>query len=522
MSDHGLAQRALSVVGPAALSGVRVWSERMAQRRRGRWEWRVHSLRDGASTTPLEHARELAGVIRDLRVRVVVPNDQPAAFLAATLEHHRGVRCAAIVHGDDLRYEELFERCGLLADSWAAVSARSRRRAAAFVTSGTPGFAPLPCGVDVPAEPTPCRPRRVGDDPLRLLYPGRLDHAFKRSRDLVRLADALTDLGLPFTLTIAGDGPIRGDLERAARSHIAAGRVTLRGAVPPGDMPRMHAEHDMLVMVSGSEGWPIAVMEAMAAGRPAAITTGCGGAAEVIRDGVDGLIAPVGDMPALARRIAGSARAAGALACLGREAHAAARVHLDLTALAPRHDAWLEAAASAPSAVEPARPASILERWDCIRSALDALGVEDEASIAAVAREWSGGVPAAGLSLPVQPLRRPSIPARRFAAALERTRSGGAERIAVYGAGRHTRALGVVLADAPSVVAIVDDAPRPGATLFGRPIVTPDRLRGLRVDACIVSSDEYEQVMWERASGWRDPPLIVRLYADVFAPDASP
>lgn len=522
MSDPGLARRALCVVGPAALSGVGVWSGRMAQRRRGQWEWRVHVLRDDASGSPLDRARDLARVIRDLGVRVVVPNDQPVAFLAAALEHHRGVRCAAIVHGDDLRYEELFERCGALADSWAAVSARSRRRAEAFVRPGIAGFAPLPCGVDVPAEPPPPRPRTPGDASLRLLSAGRLDHAYKRSMDLVRLADELTALGSAFSLTIAGEGPIRPDVERAARPHVAAGRVTLRGALPPSDMPDLHAGHDMLVMVSGSEGWPITVIEAMAAGRPVAITTGCGGAAEMVLDGVEGVVVPAGDVPALARRIASLARDPGALGRMGREAHAVARARLDLSALASTHDAWLDAAASAPGVADPARPDSILARWNAILSAMDALGVEDEAAVAALAREWSSVFAPRVAHLPTRPPGRPSIAARRFASALARARAGGAERIAVYGAGRHTRALGRVIAGAPSIVAIVDDSARPGATIFGRPIVTPDRLRALRVDACIVSSDEYEQVMVERASAWRDPPLIVRLYEDVFAPRASP
>jgi len=60
---------------------------------------------------------------------------------------------------------------------------------------------------------------------------------------------------------------------------------------------------DVFVLSSLREGLPLAVLEAMAAGVPV-IATDVGGVKEVVTDGEDGLLVPVGDSQALAEAIA--------------------------------------------------------------------------------------------------------------------------------------------------------------------------------------------------------------------------
>ena len=58
----------------------------------------------------------------------------------------------------------------------------------------------------------------------------------------------------------------------------------------------------MFALSSRYEGLPIALLEAMAAGR-ACVATRVGGVPEVITDGVDGVLVPPGDHDALARAV---------------------------------------------------------------------------------------------------------------------------------------------------------------------------------------------------------------------------
>ncbi len=64
------------------------------------------------------------------------------------------------------------------------------------------------------------------------------------------------------------------------------------------DIPQLLGVMDIFVMPSIAEGLPNALLEAMAAARPVIVTC-AGGMAEIIQDGVNGLVVPVGDETAL-------------------------------------------------------------------------------------------------------------------------------------------------------------------------------------------------------------------------------
>ncbi len=77
----------------------------------------------------------------------------------------------------------------------------------------------------------------------------------------------------------------------------------------------------------------------------------------------------------------------------------------------------------------------------------------------------------------------------------------GAKRIAIWGAGRHTQAMGLEAFRARGlrVVAILDDAKQPrGASMCGVPVVQ-SRVAP-RVDAVVISSDAHEAILMERAA----------------------
>jgi len=99
---------------------------------------------------------------------------------------------------------------------------------------------------------------------------------------------------------LVGDGPLRGSLERQARERNVADRVLFLGH--RGDVAELLACCDLFVLPSLFEGLPLAVLEAMAAGKPV-IASGIGGTDEALVHGESGLLVPPADPVALASAI---------------------------------------------------------------------------------------------------------------------------------------------------------------------------------------------------------------------------
>ena len=103
----------------------------------------------------------------------------------------------------------------------------------------------------------------------------------------------------------SGDGQARRPLdcgrdaavEKAVADRHLAAHVSLLGRRQ--DVPRLLPASDVLLLTSISEGIPLTVIEAMAAGRPV-VATNVGGVGEIVEDGTTGLLAPPGDDARLA------------------------------------------------------------------------------------------------------------------------------------------------------------------------------------------------------------------------------
>lgn len=125
----------------------------------------------------------------------------------------------------------------------------------------------------------------------------------KDNETLVRAMGPLKLLlaGRPFVLLLAGEGPDRQQLEALVQTLDLAAHVRFLGFRT--DIPDFLASLDVFASPSLWEGLSISIMEAMAAARPI-VTTSILPNAELIEDGVTGLIVPPQTPDNLARAIA--------------------------------------------------------------------------------------------------------------------------------------------------------------------------------------------------------------------------
>jgi glycosyltransferase involved in cell wall biosynthesis len=114
------------------------------------------------------------------------------------------------------------------------------------------------------------------------------------------LIRALPLLAADVHVVLIGDGPSRQALEGLARQLRVESRVHFAGQVVGAI--NLHQFLDVSVLCSRSEGFPNSIIEALAAQCPV-IATPVGGVPEVIADGQTGLLVPVDDWQALARRL---------------------------------------------------------------------------------------------------------------------------------------------------------------------------------------------------------------------------
>ncbi|MCX7011182.1 MAG: glycosyltransferase family 4 protein [Candidatus Sumerlaeota bacterium] len=159
----------------------------------------------------------------------------------------------------------------------------------------------IPNGVDVqrfrPAKDEGSPAAGPPSDKVTLLTAGRLTPQKAVDRLLRCLATMPADLP-PWRLRVAGDGPLRGELEAEARRLGLAQRVEFLGWQPKEGMPALYREADAFVLVSTGEGSPNVVLEAKASGL-AVLATRVRGSEELIEDGVDGLLANLSEDSAI-------------------------------------------------------------------------------------------------------------------------------------------------------------------------------------------------------------------------------
>ncbi|MBI3696999.1 MAG: glycosyltransferase, partial [Acidobacteria bacterium] len=144
------------------------------------------------------------------------------------------------------------------------------------------------------------RLEQASQRPWEIGFIGSLERLYKAPDVHLRAMRLCLDHGLSLRFSILGDGRCRPALERLSQELGFADHVRFLGAVPPGAVNDFLDQIDLFVLASRTEGFPRALVEAMARACPAIGST-AGGIPELLAP--DDLVEP-GRAGPLAARIA--------------------------------------------------------------------------------------------------------------------------------------------------------------------------------------------------------------------------
>ena len=159
-----------------------------------------------------------------------------------------------------------------------------------------------PCRTTVIPNPVtiPPEPARLRDSPALIVCLGKVGDG-KGSTTLVRALSILGERDVDARLVLAGDGDVSSVVEEADRLGVSD-RLALPGWIGPAERERTLLAATVFALPSREEGLPVALLEAMAYGLPAVVSS-VGGIPDVFEEGRHGFFVTPDDPHALAHRL---------------------------------------------------------------------------------------------------------------------------------------------------------------------------------------------------------------------------
>ncbi|PNS08148.1 glycosyltransferase [Solilutibacter silvestris] len=236
----------------------------------------------------------LRGLLRSQQAGCIHAHDPKSVVYAWLATRGLDCRCVATTHGwvetgAALRLYNRIERA--LLKRYDAVAVVARQQVDRLIAAGVQHtrIHAIANGIELPEPASRLQRaearRHYGCEPQDTVFAaiGRL--ALEKNFALLLKAMARIGTGAPIRLLVAGDGPEYSALAYLANALGLESQVTLLGHVD--DCAPLYAAMDVLALPSLSEGMPLVVLEAMAAGKPV-------------------LASAVGDVPALLAHAPGS------------------------------------------------------------------------------------------------------------------------------------------------------------------------------------------------------------------------
>lgn len=266
--------------------------------------WR--RLRHGSTEGYLCH--RILGLLRHHRIQVVLAEYGPTGMALRDVCREAGLPLVVHFHGVDAfhrrmlaendRYTDLFRQA-------AAVIAVSREMEAQLLALGVPRerlyYSCYGIDVDRFAEAAP------GSAPPHLFAVGRF--ADTKAPHLLLLAFHRAWQQAPaLRLTLAGQGPLSEACGQLVRALGLEAAVDLPGVLTHGQVAtamrgsRAFVQHSVTTSQDDREGTPLAILEALSSGLPV-IATRHAGIADVVQDGISGLLCEERDIAAMAENM---------------------------------------------------------------------------------------------------------------------------------------------------------------------------------------------------------------------------
>ena len=299
----GGAERVVSILANALAD--RNWDVSVILYQRKQWEYpllenvKLHVLpsfeQDNPIAKRLKYIAHIRKILTDEKADVVVP------FLAIPTVHtyfaSRGLKCRfiATVRNNPDRYPAqrylrlLVNYCTVRAD---CVMYQTEEQRSFFQKAKNTFIIHNPVNPDMLRVDFPYRAAVTNISSFGRLSKQK-DHGL-----LIRAFSRLAAEYPQVCLQIFGEGEERAELERLIARLGLCGRVRLMGSTD--NVLAQMRQSDMFVLSSAYEGLPNALMEAMAAGLPCVSTRCPTGPGDLIDDGENGILVPVGDETAMA------------------------------------------------------------------------------------------------------------------------------------------------------------------------------------------------------------------------------
>lgn len=255
-----------------------------------------------------------------------------AASMAFFLKELSGLPYSLTIHGSDalmerpLTFEKLRRASFVVTNCVFHVNFLRPRFVELFKTP----FYLVRGGLDLKSGPwSEFTPAEI-DGPLRLLHVGRLSEEKNQAR-MIRGLGLLKEEGREFICRIAGDGPLKPELEALIAELGLEEEVILLGSIFQEEMIAQYDWSQALLLPSLSEGTPMTIIEAMAKGR-AVVASRITGIPEMIEEGVTGYLISPGSPESLAEALAPLAAEPGICRELGLAGRVRAEELFDLEA----------------------------------------------------------------------------------------------------------------------------------------------------------------------------------------------
>lgn len=247
----------------------------------------------------LPYARGLGALLREGRFDLAHAHVYASAGAAAVACLANGVPFVVTEHTEATwqgRKEALVSRL-VYRRAARVVSVSGAIRDRLVARDGVPAekISVVPNAVVVAPDPASAAPPDLPGGPLVGVV-ARLQPE-KGVADFVEAVARVAPLAPGASFVVVGDGPLRGDLAGLAGRLGVGGRVRFLGH--RADPREVMGRFDAVVVPSRTEGSPLVVLEAMAAGRPI-VASNVGGIPDQIRHGKEGLLVPPGNPAKLA------------------------------------------------------------------------------------------------------------------------------------------------------------------------------------------------------------------------------